>query len=343
MTWLKKLRPTTLIASVALLLALGGSAYAAATITGKDIKANSITSPKIKNGTLKTKDLSSSTVNALKGQTGPAGPAGPKGDTGAAGPAGPAGADGDDGAVGPAGPTGPQGPTGPSTPATYTNPEWSVIDRNTQGSPVAALQGGPYVGAAANQKPPFGVGSLGMSVDGVPRTPDANTAEAANFGNQVDFAGIDFGTVNELGFHVFQTGENNQKGNPNMPTIKMELDPNLAANPASNFTTMTFVPPNSPTNVWSGYINAATATASPSGTGFFLSGAAGTTTGCLISSPCTLTQLKTALNDGNDPATILTFSVGHGRDFAWSGAVDGLRLNGTVYDFEPFGVQETTP
>jgi hypothetical protein len=31
--------------------------------------------------------------------------------------------------------------------------------------------------------------------------------------------------------------------------------------------------------------------------------------------------------------------VSKGRDFAWQGAVDGLRINGTIYDFEPLGVK----
>jgi hypothetical protein len=36
-------------------------------------------------------------------------------------------------------------------------------------------------------------------------------------------------------------------------------------------------------------------------------------------------------------------AIKFGRDYAWSGAVDGLRINGAVFDFEPFGVQTTTP
>jgi hypothetical protein len=49
--------------------------------------------------------------------------------------------------------------------------------------------------------------------------------------------------------------------------------------------------------------------------------------------------VKTALANGTG-AKILTVAVGKGRDYAWVGAVDGLTINGTVYDFEPFGVQE---
>ncbi len=73
MSRLKNLRPATLIAFVALLVALGGTAYAANLITGKDIKANTITSPKIKNKSLKSKDLSDKTIADLKGATGPGG------------------------------------------------------------------------------------------------------------------------------------------------------------------------------------------------------------------------------------------------------------------------------
>ncbi len=82
--------------------------------------------------------------------------------------------------------------------------------------------------------------------------------------------------------------------------------------------------------------------ASPTGTGFILSGAEGTATGCTLATPCTFSALKTALQAGTG-AKILTVGITKGRDFAWQGAVDGLRVNGTVYDFEPFGVQETTP
>ena len=39
-------------------------------------------------------------------------------------------------------------------------------------------------------------------------------------------------------------------------------------------------------------------------------------------------------------ATIYTAQVTKGRDFAWQGAVDGLVINDTTYDFEPFGVEE---
>ena len=325
------------------------------------VAADLVTSKDIKNRTIRMVDLNNKIRAKLnkRAQRGPQGPAGPQGAPGAQGATGPAGADGAtgpagadgatgpagaDGATGPTGPTGDTGATGPTGPAgtdgtaTYANPEWGQIDRNTIGSPTAVLRGGPYVGNT--QAPPFGVGSLSLTVNGQPRTPSATEAEAATFGNESDFAGDAFGDITEVGFHVYTTGENNAKGNPNMPTIKFEIDPNLDSTP-SNFSTVTFQPANTPSNQWSGYIDGATYPASPTGTGWFMSGAAGTATGCVIADPCTFTELQDALDDGAPDTTIYSVAVGKGRDYSWAGAVDGLRINQTIYDFEPFGVIET--
>ena len=54
----------------------------------------------------------------------------------------------------------------------YQNPEWAQVDRNTIGSPVAALRAGPYSGPV---HPPFGVGSLGLTVGRTPRRPHSAT------------------------------------------------------------------------------------------------------------------------------------------------------------------------
>lgn len=67
------------VALLVLCLAVGGTAYAAAQITGKQIKDGTVTSADIKNKTLKKKDLSKETVKKLKGQTGPQGPQGAPG------------------------------------------------------------------------------------------------------------------------------------------------------------------------------------------------------------------------------------------------------------------------
>lgn len=135
------LHPATVIAVIALLVALGGTSYAvtqlpkdsvgneqlqdgavgpmkikAGAITAGKIRNESITSQKIRNGTIQRWDIGWSTWNGLLGARGPQGA---MGKTGPQGPAGPQGLVGETGATGAQGPigltgaTGPQGPAGP--------------------------------------------------------------------------------------------------------------------------------------------------------------------------------------------------------------------------------------
>ncbi|MFK0151445.1 hypothetical protein ACIQVK_05090 [Streptomyces sp. NPDC090493] len=215
---------------------------------------------------------------------------------------------------------------------------WGVITRNTIGSPVAALRTGPFgsfgvTGPAA--RPPYGRGSLGIEVA------DNSTllkppAEAVHFGNEVDFYGEPVLELREVGFHVFQPGENVGYGGPgNLPNIKFEIDPNLDRNPTT-YSSMVWNPPPLTTNQlnrWSPYLDATT-----TGT-WFLTGSAGTTTDCNLNHPCTFQSLLSALNDGGAEPVIYTAGVSKGRDNMWIGAVDGLRINRTVYDFEADGVR----
>ena len=105
-------RHGTAVAYLALFAALGGSAYAAVTVTGKNVKDGTITGKDVKNRSLGTAKLSPSAVASLTGKPGPAGPQGEKGAPGPAGPTGPVGATGPKGETGAIGPLGPQGPQG---------------------------------------------------------------------------------------------------------------------------------------------------------------------------------------------------------------------------------------
>ena len=70
-----------------------------------------------------------------------------------------------------------------------------------------------------------------------------------------------------------------------------------------------------------------------------LTGAEGAATGCTDALVCDFAAVKAALAaDGAPAPTILSIAVGKGRDNRWVGAVDGLRLNNTIYDFEKRGV-----
>ena len=114
-------RHSTAVAYLALFAALGGgTAYAAATVTGSSIKDGTITGKDIKKRSIGADRLSPTAVSSL-GRPGPAGPAGPaggqgergekgeKGERGPAGPNGPAGPRGEQGAAGPAGGSGVSG------------------------------------------------------------------------------------------------------------------------------------------------------------------------------------------------------------------------------------------
>lgn len=75
-------RPGTWLGLLALVFAMSGSAYAASKITGAQIKDGTITGKDIKNDSISTGKLTSLPV----GPSGPAGPAGPAGAAGAPGP-----------------------------------------------------------------------------------------------------------------------------------------------------------------------------------------------------------------------------------------------------------------
>lgn len=98
-TRLKRPSAPMVISVAALVVALGGTSYAAAKIQTKDLANGSVTSAKIANGTIKGKDLDPS-VRGLDGTDGTDGVDGADGMDGADG------ADGADGMTGPAGPAG---------------------------------------------------------------------------------------------------------------------------------------------------------------------------------------------------------------------------------------------
>jgi Collagen triple helix repeat (20 copies) len=121
---IRKPSPAMLVAFIALVVSLGGTSYAALSIPAgsvgsKELKRNSVSSPKVRAGSLLLSDFRSSQRALLQGPTGPQasagpqGPAGPAGSGGPAGPPGPQGPPGDTGATGPTGPVGVSGPTGP--------------------------------------------------------------------------------------------------------------------------------------------------------------------------------------------------------------------------------------
>jgi hypothetical protein len=89
-----RLSPATVIATIALMVALAGTGYAATSLPRNSVgsaqlQANAVTTSKVKNGSLLKVDFAANQIP--RGLRGPAGAPGPPGAPGAKGPTGPAG------------------------------------------------------------------------------------------------------------------------------------------------------------------------------------------------------------------------------------------------------------
>jgi hypothetical protein len=157
----KRLTYANVTATLALFVALGGSSYAAITVTGRDVRDHSlsgrdlapssltgaqirsasvpgsdlvpgsVTSREIRDGTVSVADLArplrrnllaKGPAGRVAGPTGPSGPQGPAGPQGDTGPNGDPGPLGQTGPAGATGPTGDTGPTGPAGPSDVNAP-----------------------------------------------------------------------------------------------------------------------------------------------------------------------------------------------------------------------------
>ena len=99
MRFLKSLRlsPATVIATIALMVALAGTGYAATSLPRNSVgnaqlQTNAVTTSKVKNASLLKVDFAANQIpRGLRGPAGAPGPPGAPGAKGATGPAGPAG------------------------------------------------------------------------------------------------------------------------------------------------------------------------------------------------------------------------------------------------------------
>ena len=182
-------------ATLALIIALGGSAYAAVRITGANVVNGSLTGLDIKNGSITGGDIRESAINSddvedgsitaadlhdaihdgadgAPGATGPAGPAGPKGDKGETGAKGDTGAAGSNGAAGTNGTNGAAGTNGTNgsngTNAVVEYAEFFALmppdnaATVAPGTAVAFPQNAPASGSIARASPStFTLGAIG--------------------------------------------------------------------------------------------------------------------------------------------------------------------------------------
>jgi hypothetical protein len=140
-------RHTTAVAYLALFAALGGSAYAAVTVTGKQIKDGTVTGKDVKNRSLGASKLSSSALGSLAGERGPAGAQGERGAKGDKGDKG------DRGPIGETGPLGPQGPSGVSQIEYKVSSGTTVPKDDTAGIQVNCTSGKSVLGGGAANFP----------------------------------------------------------------------------------------------------------------------------------------------------------------------------------------------
>lgn len=116
-----KVTYANVMATLAVFISLGGSSYAALTITGSNVRNSSLTGADVKNSSLTTSDVKNRSLLAADFKLGQL----PKGDRGPAGPAGTPGAPGTPGPAGPPGTPGAPGADGKDATAL-----WAVVDDN---------------------------------------------------------------------------------------------------------------------------------------------------------------------------------------------------------------------
>jgi hypothetical protein len=109
------------VSSLALFVALGGTSYAAVTVTGREVRDGSLTGRDIRNGSITSADVQNGSLRSgdLRSPTGN-GQIGPRGESGERGPAGA---------------TGPQGERGPSAAFSFA----SAADRRNVGPELTEL------------------------------------------------------------------------------------------------------------------------------------------------------------------------------------------------------------
>ena len=260
-------------------------------IKAKDLDAGSVTTNKVKNKTLKLKDLSSEVTAKLGRRPGCQGPQG----------------------------AGPRPRRAPRVPTARRPTPGRTGASSTATSSVTAtptfVRVRPPTGRAPWRSPRWA--SAASASAPVP------TTDKTAFGNEVDFQGKTLASISSVSFWEYTTAENRARTPSNLASVAMEINP---ANGLQTYSTLNYIPSADPAGAWTKI------TADQKQ--WYLTGAAGTASGCNQVTYCTLGEVKTALPN----ATLYTVAITKGSDYAFSGAVDALQINSTTYDFEPFGV-----
>ncbi len=195
--------PGTVLASVALVVALGGTAYAAGVLPADSVgtaqlKANAVTSSKVKNGSLLGVDFKAGQLR--RGPAGARGAAGSAGPQGLAGVTGPQGSQGPQGAPGVQGVQGAKGDTGPAGFASlsYVSADFGPFPAGTQYGGEANCAGGLHAvgGGVVSESATAG----GQTVNS---TYPSDGSGSGDPGTTAWSAYVDNASSNSLGFTVY--------------------------------------------------------------------------------------------------------------------------------------------
>ena len=158
---------------------------------------------------------------------------------------------------------------------------------------------------------------------------EASSWEKAEYGSEVEFAGLKIAAISEIGLSVYVA--DSTSGHSPMPNIQMEVNPKVAS---KTYSSLVYNPGETAPDVFQ-YVDA---TAVPSNTGsegwWFSNGAVATATGCSLAHECSLAEVQAAA-----PEAEVSFSLGlgKGRDSMGEILIKEFKLNGTTYTFGPGG------
>ncbi|MDP9844562.1 hypothetical protein [Streptosporangium lutulentum] len=160
-----------------------------------------------------------------------------------------------------------------------------------------------------------------------------DSPDKITFGNETDFAELSISDLITLKYWAF-AGTNSSEA-VSVPRLSIEVDPNVGS---ASYATVIYLPdtsvsPSTPDprlpNTWQQY------DAGAAGSQWYATGATGILINCTLASPCSFDELKAAM-----PDAVITLSLGFSMDTAFIGAIDGLQVNNTIYDFGPLGARK---
>ncbi len=158
---------------------------------------------------------------------------------------------------------------------------------------------------------------------------EASSWEKAEYGSEVEFAGLKIAAISEIGLSVYIA--DSTAGHSPMPNIQMEVNPNVAG---KTYSSLVYNPGETTPNVFQ-YVDASVV---PTNTGsegwWFSNGTVATATGCSLAHECSLAEVQAAAPEAEVSASL---GLGKGRDTMGEVLIKEFKLNGATYTFGPGG------